>query len=86
MERGNVTISLPADLIREARHLAVDRGVSLSRFLAEILEERIETTRRRRAARDRQRQLLEKGLALGTRSSIVGLGTPFMRLGSIPCR
>lgn len=38
MESGvgyrNVTISLPESLLREVRHLAVDRGLSLSRFLA----------------------------------------------------
>lgn len=70
MERSNVTISLPADLLREARHLAVDQGVSLSRFLAQLLEERVEAARRWREARNRQRRLLEKGLPLGTGGQI----------------
>lgn len=70
MERSNVTISLPEDLLREARHMAVDQGVSLSRFLAMILEERVETVRRRREAWGRQRRLLEKGTDLGTGGEI----------------
>ena len=37
---ANVTLSLPDDLLREARHLAVDQGVSLSRFVAMSLEHR----------------------------------------------
>ncbi|HLH72503.1 MAG TPA: type II toxin-antitoxin system CcdA family antitoxin [Chloroflexota bacterium] len=66
MEHRNVTISLPEDLLREAQHQAVDRGMSLSRYVATILEE---YTRRNRAYRDaekRQRALLATGLPLGT--------------------
>ena len=63
---ANVTLSLPDDLLREARHLAVDEGVSLSRFVALSLEQRVEGVRGYRAARDRQLGLLDKGLNLGT--------------------
>ncbi len=66
MERTNVTVSLPADVVREARHLAVDEGVSLSRYLARLLEERIESAHRYNEARDRQRRLMGRGLNLGT--------------------
>jgi hypothetical protein len=62
----NVTVSLSADLVREARHLAVDQGVSLSRFLGLLLAEQIEATSNYRAARDRQLRLLQQGLPLGT--------------------
>lgn len=65
MERSNVTVSLPTDLLREARHLAVDQGVSLSGLLARLLQECVEERRRYQEARDRQLQLLEKGLPLG---------------------
>jgi hypothetical protein len=57
-------------MVREARHLAVDQGVSLSRFLAMLLEERIEQAQDYRAARDRQIRLLETGLSLGTQGMI----------------
>lgn len=63
---ANVTLSLPDDLLREARHLAVDEGVSLSRFVAMSLEQRVEAVRGYRAARDRQLLLLDQGLDLGT--------------------
>jgi hypothetical protein len=58
----NVTLTLPEDLVREARHLAVDRGVSLSRYLACILEEQIESKRQNDQARQRLLRLLEEGL------------------------
>ncbi|MBI4503897.1 MAG: CopG family transcriptional regulator [Chloroflexi bacterium] len=66
MGAQNVTLALPADLLREAKHLAVDRGMSLSRFVAVILEEHVVATRRYRSARARQRRLLEGGRPLGT--------------------
>ena len=66
----NVTVSLPREVLREARHLAVDRGVSLSRFVAELLEERVEAARHFQAARDRQLRLLESGLDLGTEGNL----------------
>lgn len=66
----NVTVSLPADLLREARHLAVDQGLSLSSYLALLLKAEVELARGRRAARERQRGLLEAGLSLGTRGRV----------------
>ena len=66
MTLQNVTISLPADLLRQAKHLAVDEGVSLSRFVALSLEQRVEAIRGYRAARERQLRLLQHGLPLGT--------------------
>ena len=66
---ANVTLSLPDQLLREARHLAVDEGVSLSRFVAISLEQRVAAVRGYRAARTRQLRLLAQGLDLGTRGT-----------------
>jgi hypothetical protein len=63
---ANVTLSLPEDLLREARHLAVDEGVSLSRFVALSLEQRVESVRGYRMARERQLRVVRQGLDLGT--------------------
>ena len=52
---ANVTVSLPEHLLRQARHLAVDEGVSLSRFVALSLEQRVEAVRGFRAARGKGR-------------------------------
>lgn len=71
MKQRNVTVSLRDDLLREARHMAVDQGLSLSRFLALLVEERVDAARRYRAARERQLQLLEKGVPLGTEGKII---------------
>ncbi len=63
---ANVTVSLPDDLLRDVRHLAVDEGLSLSRFVALSLAQLVAATRGYRSARKRQLQLLRAGLALGT--------------------
>ena len=65
-----MTLALPAELLRQARHLAVDRGVSLSRCLAQLLEERLAVSRGYEEARRRQLDLLEAGLPLGTEGRI----------------
>jgi hypothetical protein len=70
MEQQNVTVTLPVDLLREVRHLAVDRGVSLSRFIALLLEEEVEGQHRYKVAKDRQLALLRAGLPLGTHGKI----------------
>lgn len=46
----NVTLKLPDDMVREARHLAIDENTSLSAMVAEMLEERI----KRRSAKPHQ--------------------------------
>lgn len=37
----NVTLKLPDELVREARHQAIDENTSLSALVGELLEERI---------------------------------------------
>lgn len=66
MARRNITISLPDHLAREARHMAVDRGLSLSAYVAQLLEEQIAATREQKTLRKRQLRRLEEGMGLGT--------------------
>ena len=46
----NVTLKLPDETVREARHLAIDENTSLSALVAQLLEERL----KKRATRPRQ--------------------------------
>lgn len=66
MSMRNVTVSLPDELLREARHMAVDQGMSLSKFLASLLEERVRSSAHYRAACQRQKTLMRAGFDLGT--------------------
>ncbi len=67
VEKQNVTLSLPKEILREAKHLAVDRGISLSGLLIEALEERVKRLSEMRRAAERQRSLMRRGLNLGTK-------------------
>ncbi len=60
MAQQSVTISLPAEVVREARHLAVDKGLSLSKFLALLLEKHIEEHQRYQSAREQELQSIEQ--------------------------
>ena len=70
MEKQNITLSIPKDILREAKHLAVDRGISLSGLLVEALEERVKRLSQMRRAAERQRTLMRSGLKLGTKGKI----------------
>jgi hypothetical protein len=70
MEQRNVTVTLPVDVLRAARHKAVDRGVSLSRFVADVLTMAVSEDSNYDAAMKRQRALMREGLALGFKGKV----------------
>ncbi|MCU0290978.1 MAG: DUF6364 family protein [Thermoanaerobaculaceae bacterium] len=65
MDTQNVTLSLPKALLLQARHVAVDRGISLSRLLAEYMERAVRQSERSEEARKRLVALLDRGFELG---------------------
>ncbi len=65
MKRQNVTLSLPADLLLEAQHLAVERGMSLSRFLASYLETLVRNESAYEQARTRSIERMRQSIPLG---------------------
>jgi hypothetical protein len=71
----NVTITLEEEVARWARIEAAKRDTSLSRLVAELLEEKMRREEGRRAARDRffsiqPRTLREPGSSLPTREEL----------------
>jgi Post-segregation antitoxin CcdA len=70
VKKQNITLSIPKDVLREAKHFAVDRGISLSGFLVEALEERVKRLSEMRRAAERQRTLMRRGLRLGTKGRV----------------
>ena len=67
MERRNITLSLPEEVLRRARHIAVERRRSLSGLLAEYMERIVDEDRRAAAAARRMDRRLKRGVDLGTR-------------------
>ena len=64
MDYQNITLSLPKDLLKKAKHLAVEKNTSLSKLLSKHLEELVEREELYRQARQRQLYLMEKGFDL----------------------
>lgn len=70
MERQNVTLSIPKDLLIKARHLAVNKDTSLSGLLTATLREIIAREEGYEEARNRQIALMETGLDLGLHGDV----------------
>ena len=70
MDRQNVTVSLPRDIVLRARHIAVERGLSLSRLLSESIEGMVSEDASRQRALRRVKQRLCRGFDLGTKGLV----------------
>ncbi|MFZ3122384.1 MAG: type II toxin-antitoxin system CcdA family antitoxin [Thermodesulfovibrionales bacterium] len=71
MEKQNVTLSLPKDLLKKAKTIAVMEDSSLSDLLRETLAEKVKEKTGYQRAKDRQIALMEKGFNLGTKGKAV---------------
>ena len=67
MARRNVTLTLSDDALRQARHLAAEKGISLSQLLSESLEQVVSQSRRYADARLRALARMKRGFNLGVK-------------------
>lgn len=67
MARRNVTVAIDEELLKEARHLAVEKRMSLSALLGKTLEALVRDDVSYRRARRRQAALLKNPPDLGTK-------------------
>ncbi|MFQ5744542.1 MAG: DUF6364 family protein [Acidobacteriota bacterium] len=63
--KTNITLKIDADLVREAKVLAAQQGTSVSRLLAEHLEELVRRDKAYDVAKRRALARLKKGFRLG---------------------
>lgn len=63
--KQNITLSVDSDLLRNARVLAAERGISVSKLLAEELERLVRNDQARQRARQQAMAALERGYHLG---------------------
>jgi len=70
METQNITLSLNKNLLRKAKHLAIERHTSLSSLLAQTLEELVAQQENYEHARRQHLEILERGFDLGTGGNI----------------
>lgn len=70
MERQNVTLSLPKDLLKKAKILAAKSDKSLSELIREAMEEKVKESTGYQRAKQRHLMLLKTGIDLGTEGNI----------------
>ena len=61
----NITLSLDKELIRKVKHVAVERGTSISGLLADHLRRIVEEDEEYQRARKKAVALMKRGLKLG---------------------
>jgi hypothetical protein len=66
----NVTLSIPKNVLRKAKILAIQKNTSLSGLLTQTLIELVSEQESYEKAKQRNIKLLEKGLNLGTQGNI----------------
>ena len=66
----NVTLSIPKDILRKAKILAVQKNTSLSGLLTQTLAELVEHEEDFEQARRRSLEMLRSGFDLGTQGEI----------------
>ncbi len=65
-EHQNITLSVPRELLKRVKRLAVDRDTSVSSLMTEALARLADEDRRYSAARKRARAALGSARSLGT--------------------
>lgn len=70
MQKQNVTLSLPRDLLRQAKIVAIERDTSLSGLLAETLQQIVYKHRKYEDARHVHETLLTQSEELGLNDKI----------------
>ena len=70
MERQNITLSIPKETLKKAKHLAVAKDQSLSGLLTEYIENLVHQEERYKQAEQRQLALMEEGIDFGLKETI----------------
>ncbi|MBI4377532.1 MAG: ribbon-helix-helix protein, CopG family [Nitrospinae bacterium] len=71
MERRNITLSLPKDLLKKAKIMAAKFDKSISQLMREAIEEKIEEGIDYQRAKQKHLNILKKGIDMGTRGRIL---------------
>jgi len=70
MEKQNITLALPKDILRKVKIIAIHQDTSVSGLLTRILEELVSKDDDYKTARRNHLSLLEMGFDLSTKGSI----------------
>ena len=66
MERQNITLSIPKNILQKVKLLAVKQGTSVSTLMTRVLEDIVAEEEGYKAAQLRHLKVIRRGLDLGT--------------------
>ncbi|MFZ5597515.1 MAG: DUF6364 family protein [Bacillota bacterium] len=64
MEYQNITLSIPREILKKVKHLAVEKDTSVSGLLSRYLEEIVVRDDAYKRAKERQMEIMERGFDL----------------------
>jgi len=70
MERQNITLSIPRETLKKAKHLAVAKDQSLSGLLTKYIEDLVRKEEQYGKAQRRQLKLMEAGIDFGLKGAV----------------
>lgn len=70
MEYQNITLSLPKEILRKVKHIAIDRQTSISGLLTKTLYEIVQKEDAYEKAKQRQLEIMKRGFDLGIKGKI----------------
>ncbi len=71
MEKQNITLSLPREILKKGKMLAAKKGISLNELVRELLQMTAENEEGYRTSGDRQIKRMKEGIPLGTKGKIL---------------
>jgi len=70
MEKQNITLSLPREILKKGKMLAAKKGISFNELVRELLQRTAENEEGYRISADRQMKRMKEGIPLGTKGKI----------------
>jgi len=69
MEKQNITLTLPKDVLKRVKVMAAERGISVSALMERLLQDHLARHEGYEQAHQRQSALLTKGFDLGMKGT-----------------
>ncbi|MEW6376358.1 MAG: DUF6364 family protein [Thermodesulfobacteriota bacterium] len=70
MEKQNITLSLPKDILKKGKLLAAKKGISLNEMVRELLQKDVENELEYQTSAEREIKRMKEGMRLGTKGKI----------------
>jgi HSP90 family molecular chaperone len=70
VEKQNITLSLPREILKKGKMLAAKKGISLNELVRELLQVNTENEEEYQASAHRQIKRMKEGRQLGTKGKI----------------